>query len=171
MTPGRLITDADSAAAAERKAALAETAICEALRDHFQRISALIAYARLHGREREAASLYPAAFAPGQIPAHVSADFSTSTAADQAIAIYTAMAAGIHALDWEATSPPPQETELMRKSVAVLREDNSLDRLRDTGSHLRRFDELLSQESWLEEFIATNPSPLQAPPQTPQKHG
>ncbi|TQC45168.1 hypothetical protein EEB14_33385 [Rhodococcus sp. WS4] len=157
---GGQITDSDSPADAEHKAAMAEAALCEVLIDHFRRVVSMIDYATTRGHADQLAQLYQVAFSASAIPAAQIASLTSTSAHELAKRITSELALGVHSLDWAAPdSGESTEDSLLRKSRAVVNEDQLLNQLQSVSSHLKVFENTLTEHTWSAEFRASNPSP------------
>lgn len=151
------ISDTDSAANAEYKAAMAQSALCQIHIEHFTRILALIDHAATLDVLDDLARLYPWAFATVS-----TVDTTTLTHAAARLLARTGineMRVALHELDFRHQMPSPTtaDDELLRKSKAVVDEDSALERLAEVRRQLHTFETALNGYPWASSFLQPPP--------------
>ncbi|MFZ2175221.1 MAG: hypothetical protein WAW17_14565 [Rhodococcus sp. (in: high G+C Gram-positive bacteria)] len=151
------IHDVDSAVDAEYKSAMAQSAVCQIHIEHFTRVIALIDHAEACNALDDLMGLYPLAFAT--VSTITSTTLTPDSARCLARTIIDEMGLAVHELDWEHRSPVPAtpDEELLRKSHAVVCEDDALKRLTRVRNQLRTFEEALSDRPWASSFLQPHP--------------
>lgn len=155
------IYSTDSVQDAEFKLSMAQTALCETHADHFRRIIALIDHAQAHRVLGDLQQLYPWAF-DARLQTSVEAGTIThSNARAVAQRIVDERTLAVHEIEWMRpdTAPGNDADATLRRSRAIVHEDDMLTRLEETGHALRAFEAALRSLSWFSYF--THPSPLE----------
>lgn len=162
------ILSTDSIVEAEFKAAMARTALCQVHISHFTRLIKLIDYAGAHGILDDLTSLYPLAFATGDLPGVDPASISHDDALAVSRRIVDEMAFSIHEIEWSRTTGEPDSPDetMLRRSRAVVAEDDALQRLAQIRQLLMDFEEALRSRPWSAYF--THPAPFSSPGRSPR---
>lgn len=156
------ISSSDSVPDAEYKAAMAHSALRQVHVDHFTRVIALIDYAATHGILADVGQLYPLAFSTVDLPAIDTATISHEHARALAQNIVSEMTFAIHEIELshESTRPATDDEALLRRSRAVVDEDDALQRLAHVRQLLLTFEADLRRRPWSVYF--THPAPFSA---------
>ncbi|MBM4574866.1 hypothetical protein GS896_27800 [Rhodococcus hoagii] len=162
------IRDTDSATDAEYKAAMAKTTLCEATIQHCTRVLALIDYATTHRVLADLERLYPLAFAV--IPTIDAAGITHDQARRLAQIAIDEIGLDVHELDWSYRKPAPAsaDDELLRRSRAIVAEDEALQQLADFRSKLHVFETALMAHQWATAFDYPTPFARTDPSRRPQ---
>lgn len=156
----RQITESDTAAEAERKAAAAETVRCQIIQEHFLRVIALLDHAEQRGHTRDVPPLLPLAFAPSAMPPDQARTLTARQAQQRAQSIVDELGLAELTLREGVDAPDTAHGDtLLRKSRAVVDEDRTLDRIHTLVVEMRIFNDALSEHHWAAAFRRHHPSP------------
>lgn len=139
------------------------TALCQIHIAHFTRVIALIDYAGAHRILDDVDSLYPLAFAVGDLPSVDLDAISHDKARAVSQAIVDEMTFAIHEIEWSrsAAQPVSADEAMLRRSRAVVAEDDALQRLAHVRQLLQAFEADLRGRPWSAYF--THPAPFSSP--------
>lgn len=157
---GSKICRTDSVEESEFKASMAQIALFQAHIKHFTRVIALIDYATAHRVLGDVHHLYPLAFATGLLHGIDLDTISHDDARALARRIVDDMTLAIHESEWSRRPTPPSSADeaMLRRSRAVVLEDDTLQRLVRVGQLLRAFESGLRALPWSAYF--THPAPF-----------